>query len=88
MQLPDGRVQIVSYEADDYGFRPTVHYEYPHGEPHQALDIVGPPPHHHPGTWQQPSQFTAKKNPSSSAEIFCFLADLVRFVTKSIMLSN
>ena len=48
MQLPDGRVQIVSYEADDYGFRPTVHYEYPH-EPHQALDVVGPP-HHHPGT--------------------------------------
>ena len=35
MQLPDGRVQIVSYEADDYGFRPTVHYEYPHGEPNQ-----------------------------------------------------
>ena len=60
VQLPDGRVQIVSYEADDYGFRPTVHYEYPHGDPHQALDIVGPPPHHHPGTWQQPSQFTAK----------------------------
>ena len=35
VQLPDGRVQIVSYEADDYGFRPTVHYEYPHGEPNQ-----------------------------------------------------
>ena len=59
MQLPDGRVQIVSYEADDYGFRPTVHYEYPGGEPHQALDVVGPPPHHHPGTAKQRSQLTA-----------------------------
>ena len=50
VQLPDGRVQIVSYEADDYGFRPTVHYEYP-DEPHQALDVGGGgPPHHHPGT--------------------------------------
>ena len=40
VQLPDGRVQIVSYEADDYGFRPTVHYEYPHGEPNQESSAL------------------------------------------------
>ena len=40
MQLPDGRVQIVSYEADDYGFRPTVHYEYPNGEPSQESSAL------------------------------------------------
>ena len=28
--LPDGRIQIVSYEADDDGYRATVSYE---GEP-------------------------------------------------------
>ena len=27
VKLPDGRVQVVSYEADHYGFRPRVTYE-------------------------------------------------------------
>lgn len=30
IKLPDGRVQITSYEADDHGYRPTIAYEYPH----------------------------------------------------------
>ncbi len=29
VQLPDGRVQVTSYEADDYGYRPAISYEYP-----------------------------------------------------------
>ena len=27
VKLPDGRVQVVSYEADHAGFRPRVTYE-------------------------------------------------------------
>ena len=29
VQLPDGRVQVTSYEADDYGYRPIITYLYP-----------------------------------------------------------
>ncbi|ROT61460.1 putative pro-resilin-like [Penaeus vannamei] len=31
VQLPDGRVQRVSYTADEHGFRPVITYEEPHG---------------------------------------------------------
>ena len=29
VQLPDGRVQVTSYVADDYGYRPHITYLYP-----------------------------------------------------------
>ena len=35
VRLPDGRIQVTSYEADDYGYRPTITYEYPH---HKKVD--------------------------------------------------
>ncbi|XP_042881318.1 uncharacterized protein LOC122258982 [Penaeus japonicus] len=33
VRLPDGRVQRVSYTADEHGFRPVITYEEPHGHP-------------------------------------------------------
>ena len=38
MKLPDGRLQVISYIADEYGFKPRITYEYPEGHP---------PPHDH-----------------------------------------
>merc|ERR1719412_508625 len=39
VKLPDGRVQVVSYEADHAGFRPRVTYE--------GTSVAEPPPAHH-----------------------------------------
>ena len=36
--MPDGRLQVISYIADEYGFKPKITYEYPEGHP---------PPHDH-----------------------------------------
>ena len=61
VKLPDGRIQVVSYEADHHGFRPRITYEPAghdgdHPVPPPLLEViptppevVGAPPHlHHP----------------------------------------
>lgn len=40
--LPDGRTQIVSYEADDSGFRPDIRYEDPAGGYSNGNALGGP----------------------------------------------
>lgn len=44
--LPDGRMQIVEYEADEEGFRPRIRYEetglYPEARNGNGLDNQGP----------------------------------------------
>jgi len=59
VKLPDGRVQITSYQADDFGYRPHITYAFdghdplpivqkPHGQfipgdVHQSPEIFTPP---------------------------------------------
>ena len=48
VKLPDGRVQVVSYEADQAGFRPRITYEgvavLPEKQHHQPLYDPRHPP--------------------------------------------
>eukprot|EP00096_Caligus_rogercresseyi_P012299 TRINITY_DN5102_c0_g1_i1.p1 TRINITY_DN5102_c0_g1~~TRINITY_DN5102_c0_g1_i1.p1 ORF type:complete len:365 (-),score=35.64 TRINITY_DN5102_c0_g1_i1:148-1242(-) len=58
IQLPDGRLQVVSYEADAYGYRPVVRFIHPKKKhkdvhPHEPFGSIYTAPHtpeHHPVT--------------------------------------
>lgn len=59
MKLPDGRVQITSYQADDYGYRPHITYAYDGNDP---LPVVKKP-HFVPGdVHQSPEIFTPSES--------------------------
>ena len=57
--LPDGRVQVVSYEADQAGFRPRISYEASH---------IAEPAQHHPEIYKPPpeEQYEVRRPPPPS----------------------
>jgi hypothetical protein len=56
--LPDGRLQVTSYQADDKGYRPRISYEI---DPLYVVDVPIPP-----STYFQPTRKPVRRPPPKS----------------------
>ncbi|XP_064122676.1 nematocyst expressed protein 4-like [Macrobrachium nipponense] len=61
--LPDGRVQVVTYTADETGYHPVVSYEGEAAYPAHTPQPYKPAPHPHPAPYK-PTPYPAPYKPT------------------------